>query len=58
MYEYKVLNTSVKKAEQTLNQYAKEGWRLVNALPNSGVLAGLVGMVYTLERKAGENLAG
>ena len=51
MYEYKVLNASVKEAEKALNQYAKEGWRLVTASPNIAVAVGLVGMVCTLERK-------
>ncbi|MCH5351623.1 MAG: DUF4177 domain-containing protein [Clostridiales bacterium] len=34
MYEYKVL-TLVKDLEKELNQYAKEGWRLVSAMPSS-----------------------
>ena len=54
MYEYKVLNVSVKEAEKALNQYAKEGWRLTAALPNTSMGVGLVGMVYTLERKIEE----
>lgn len=29
MYEYKVLTVGVKESEKTLNNAAKEGWRLV-----------------------------
>ena len=58
MYEYKILSASVKEAEKTLNQYAKEGWRLVTTLPNIGIGVGLTGLVCTLERKVGEGLTG
>lgn len=51
MYEYKVLTLTVKESEKTLNQYAKEGWRLVTASPNAAMGFGLV---MTLERKVSE----
>lgn len=54
MYEYKVLTVTVKEYEKMLNQYAKEGWRLVTAAPNIGIGVGLVGLVMTLERKVSE----
>lgn len=54
MYEYKILNASVKESEKMLNQYAKEGWRLVTASPNIGIGVGLVGLVFALERKVSE----
>ncbi len=54
MYEYKVLTVTVKEYEKTLNRYAKEGWRLVTATPNTGIGVGLVGLVITLERKVSE----
>lgn len=50
MYEYKVLTLSVKECEKTLNQYAKEGWRLVTMTPN---IAMGMGVIATLERKTG-----
>lgn len=51
MYEYKVLTLNVKESEKTLNQFAKEGWRLVTASPNIAMGVGLIGLVTTLERK-------
>ena len=54
MYEYKILNAGVKEAEKLLNEYGKEGWRLVSATPNIDVAVGLVVMVCTLERRIPE----
>lgn len=39
MYEYKVFKwrfdlSSADELEQTLNEYAKEGWRIFNIIPN------------------------
>lgn len=48
MYEYKVLTVTVKESEKVLNQFAKEGWRLVTASPNAAMGFGLV---VTMERK-------
>lgn len=49
MYEYKVLTLSVKECEKTINQLAKEGWRLVAMVPNQAMG---FGVVATLERQA------
>lgn len=51
MYEYKVLTLGVREMEKTLNQYAKEGWRLAAQSPNQAMGAGVV---LTLERKVSE----
>lgn len=48
MYEYKVLTLYVKDCEETFNQLAKEGWRLVSLLPN---MAKGFGVIAALERK-------
>jgi hypothetical protein len=50
MYEYKVLSLTVREMEKTLNQYAKEGWRLAAQSLNISVGV-VVGAVVTLERK-------
>jgi len=47
-YEYKVVITKVKKAEGIMNQYAKEGWRVVATSPNQAFGFGLV---ITFERE-------
>ena len=54
MYEYKVLTLTVKESENILNQYAKEGWRLVTASPNNAIGVGLIGLLITLERNVSE----
>ena len=51
MYDDKVLSMGVNEMEKTLNQCAKEGWRLATVSPN---MAMGMGVVVTLERKAAE----
>ena len=51
MYEYKVIKSSVGSAEDTMNEYAKQGWRVVAVSPN--VFMG-AGVVITLERETKE----
>jgi len=51
MYEYKVLDLSVKECEKTFNQLAKEGWRLVTVSPN---VAKMMGVIATMEKKIDE----
>ena len=53
MYEYKVLSPTLREMEKTLNQYAKEGWRLAAQSLNMSVGV-VVGAVVTLERKMEE----
>lgn len=53
MYEYKVLSLTLREMEKTLNQYAREGWRLAAQSLNIS-LGAIVGAVVTLERKTGE----
>nr|WP_326177093.1 DUF4177 domain-containing protein [uncultured Oscillibacter sp.] len=53
MYEYKVLSLTLREMEKTLNQYAKEGWRLAAQSLNISVGV-VVGAVVTLERKVTE----
>ena len=48
MYEYKVLTLWVKECEETFNQLAKEGWRLVTMCPDQVKGAGVI---VTLERE-------
>lgn len=48
MYEYKVLTLGVKECEKTLNQLAKDGWRLVAMVPNQAMG---FGVVATLEKQ-------
>ena len=52
MYEYKVLTLTLRELEKTLNQYAKEGWRLAAQSLNIS-LGAIVGAVVALERKLG-----
>lgn len=49
MYEYKVLILKVKELEETLNRYAKEGWRLAAMVPNQALG---YGVVVTMEKKS------
>jgi hypothetical protein len=51
MYEYKVLDLGVKECEETFNQLAKEGWKLVTMSPN---IAKGMGVVATMEREIKE----
>ena len=46
MFEYKVVDVSVKKAEDEMNRWAKEGWRVIAVSPN---IAAGYGVVITLE---------
>ena len=48
MYEYKILDLTVKSCEKTINQLAREGWRVVAVSPN---IALGMGVIATLERK-------
>ena len=48
MFEYKVVDVSVKKAEDEMNRWAKEGWRVIAVSPN---IAAGYGVVITLERQ-------
>ena len=48
MYEYKVLVVPVKKAEEEMNKFAKDGWKVIEVSPNSAMGQGLV---VTLERE-------
>lgn len=48
MYEYKVEIYKVKEAEESMNRFASEGWRVITVSPNMGVGYGLV---VTYERK-------
>lgn len=47
MYEYKVMILKVKECEETFNDMAKEGWRVVAVTPNN---AQGFGVVVTFER--------
>ena len=48
MYEYKVISTNVKEAEEVMNKYAKDGFRVIAVSPN---IAKGYGIVITLERE-------
>lgn len=50
MYEYKVLTLTLREMEKSLNQHAKEGWRLAAQSLNMSVGV-VVGAIVTLERK-------
>ena len=54
MFEYKVVDVSVKKAEDEMNRWAKEGWRVIAVSPN---IAAGYGVVITLERQTLPHLA-
>ena len=47
MYEYKVEVLGVREAEETMNQLAKDGWRVIEITPN---IALGFGIVVTFER--------
>ena len=47
-YEYKVIKTGVDSAQNEMNRYAKQGWRVVAVSPN---IAMGMGVVITLERE-------
>ena len=42
MFEYKVVDVAVKKAEDEMNRWAKEGWRVIAVSPNIAMGYGLV----------------
>ena len=48
MYEYKVIKVRVDLAEDEMNKYAKEGWRVINTSPN---IARGYGLVVVLEKE-------
>ena len=48
MYEYKVIKSSVNAAEEVMNKYAEEGWRVIEVSPN--VAMGM-GIIITFERE-------
>lgn len=48
MFEYKVVTSSVKKAETIMNIMANDGWRVVNVSPN---VAMMFGVIITFERE-------
>lgn len=48
MYEYKVLTSHVYKCEETFNQLAKDGWRLVSMVSN---LAMGIGVIAVFEKQ-------
>jgi len=52
MFEYKVIKSSVNSAEEEMNRYAKQGWRVIEVSPN--VAMGM-GIVITLEREKKED---
>ena len=47
MLEYRVEKLLVKKAEERMNELAREGWRVISVTPN---LARGYGLVVVLER--------
>ena len=49
MFEYKVVDVGVKKAQEEMNRWAKEGWRVIAVSPN---IAMGYGLVITFERQA------
>ena len=49
MFEYKVVDVAVKKAQEEMNRWAKEGWRVIAVSPN---IAMGYGLVITFERQA------
>lgn len=57
MLEYKVIRVKVKDAENTMNELAREGWRMVSMLTDiatcSGSLKGL--LIVTMERQISVN---
>ena len=48
MFEYKVEIIKVKDAEKVMNQYAEEGWRVIEVSPNQAMG---YGVVVTFERE-------
>ena len=49
MFEYKVVDVAVKKAQEEMNRGGKEGWRVIAVSPN---IAMGYGLVITFERPA------
>lgn len=48
MYEYKIEKSKVDEAESVMNEYAKDGWRVVTVSPN---IARGYGVIITFERE-------
>lgn len=53
MIEYKVVQTTVKKAEEDMNALAREGWQVIatNTLAGQSFTTGSTPMIITLGRK-------
>ncbi|MBR1821477.1 MAG: DUF4177 domain-containing protein [Clostridia bacterium] len=53
MIEYKVVNTTVKQAEETMNQLAQEGWQVIatNAIAGQSFTIGSTPLIVTFGRK-------
>lgn len=49
LFEYKVIDVSVKKAQEEMNRWAREGWRVIAVSPN---IAMGYGLVITFEKQA------
>ena len=54
MFEYKVIKTDVNQAEEVLNRFAAQGWRVVSTACVSGCAFTVGGtpLIVTLEREA------
>lgn len=59
MYEYKVINVKVKDAEEIMNAFAKEGWRVISIINDQsstvGSFKGL--LLMTMEREKKDSFA-
>lgn len=53
MIEYKVITTTVKKAEEELNLLARDGWQVIatNLISGASFTTGSTPMIITLGRK-------
>ena len=53
MLEYKVISTNVKNAEEEMNRWAQEGWRVISSNTISGCSLTLTRtpVIITLERE-------
>lgn len=48
MYQYKVIKSRVDLAEEEMNKFAEDGWRVINVSPN---IAKGYGLVIVLEKE-------
>ncbi len=48
MFEYKVEKYKIKNAEESMNNLAKEGWRVISVSPNEALGFGII---VTYERE-------